>query len=329
MKKVHLAAISIAAAAVALAAVPALSQQGGRHDDRALHDRRRDDLGHGGDGRGRRRRRRGDGDAARRRQPGGARARAAARLDPLGERAGGRPLHARRARGLGRVGAAGDPATRRSAPSRARPGMPQGQMPQGRLLLFWGCGEHAGPGQPVVIDFSKLARGEVPPGLYAQGVDLPEAWSVTASNSTTYGDWPNARDSKTVPANSSLLGAHRIAGNYAPEIAFNLSRRLHARAARQLARHGERRGRAELERDRQGDRLLRLGDRGQSRRARPDRATWCGGPRPRPSSSAGRCPTGSRPRRWPGWSRPGTVHAAEPDQLHDPGRGQAGRRADA
>lgn len=103
------------------------------------------------------------------------------------------------------------------------PGMPQGQMPQARLLLFWGCGEHAGPGQPVVIDFSKLARGEVPPGLYAQGVDLPEAWSVLASNSTTYGDWPNARDSKTVPANSSLIGAHRIAGNYSPEIAFNLS----------------------------------------------------------------------------------------------------------
>jgi hypothetical protein len=103
------------------------------------------------------------------------------------------------------------------------PGMPQGQMPQGRLLLFWGCGERAGPGQPVVIDFSKLARGEVPPGLYASGVDLPEAWSIYQSNSTTFGEWPNARDSKTVPANSSLLGSHRIAGNYSPEIAFNLS----------------------------------------------------------------------------------------------------------
>ena len=112
---------------------------------------------------------------------------------------------------------------RAGPPEQGTPGMPQGQMPQGRLLLFWGCGEHAGPGQPVVIDFSKLARGEVPPGLYAQGVDLPDAWSVLTSNSTTYGDWPNGRDSKTVPANSSLIGAHRIAGNYSPEIAFNLS----------------------------------------------------------------------------------------------------------
>ena len=112
---------------------------------------------------------------------------------------------------------------RAGPPEQGTPGMPQGQMPQGRLLLFWGCGEHAGPGQPVVIDFSKLARGEIPPGLYANPVDLPDAWSVLTSNSTTYGDWPNARDSKTVPANSSLLGEHRIAGNYSPEIRFSLA----------------------------------------------------------------------------------------------------------
>jgi hypothetical protein len=97
------------------------------------------------------------------------------------------------------------------------------QLPQGRLLLFWGCGEHAGPGQPVVIDFSRLARGEVPPGLYAQALNLPDDWTITTGNSTTYGDWPNGRDAKPVPANSSLLGAHRIASTYAPEISFTLA----------------------------------------------------------------------------------------------------------
>ena len=63
-----------------------------------------------------------------------------------------------------------------SAP-RGEPGQPGGQMqmPEGRLLLFWGCGERAGPGQPVVIDFSKLARGQVPEGLYANYSNLPEA----------------------------------------------------------------------------------------------------------------------------------------------------------
>jgi hypothetical protein len=113
---------------------------------------------------------------------------------------------------------------RGSAPGRDEPVPPgQPQLPQGRLLLFWGCGEHAGPGQPVVIDFSRMARGEIPPGLYAQGLNLPDDWSITLGNSTTYGDWPNARDAKPVPADSSLLGAHRIASTYAPEIAFTLA----------------------------------------------------------------------------------------------------------
>lgn len=105
------------------------------------------------------------------------------------------------------------------------PGTPGGQqqMPSGRLLLFWGCGEHAPAGQPVVIDFSRLARGQVPAGLYAPAVNTPEAWSITTENSRTYGDWPNAETRTTVPANASLLGAHRIASNYAPEINFTLT----------------------------------------------------------------------------------------------------------
>jgi hypothetical protein len=102
------------------------------------------------------------------------------------------------------------------------PGMPQGQMPRGRLLLFWGCGEHAPAGQPVVIDFSKMARGQIPPGLYAAPLNLPDEWTITQANSTTFGEWPNSRDNKRVPANGSLLGAHRIASTYAPEINFSL-----------------------------------------------------------------------------------------------------------
>ena len=62
----------------------------------------------------------------------------------------------------------------------------------------------------------------MPPNLYAAAVSVPEQWRVLQSNSTTYGEWPNARDPKPVPGNSSLLGAHRIASTYAPEISFNL-----------------------------------------------------------------------------------------------------------
>jgi hypothetical protein len=104
------------------------------------------------------------------------------------------------------------------------PGMPpQAQMPKGRLLLFWGCGEHAPAGQPVVIDFAKMAKGQVPPNLFAAGAGLPDDWQVLASNSTTYGEWPNGRDSKVVKANASLLGAHKVVSSYAPEIGFTLA----------------------------------------------------------------------------------------------------------
>ena len=40
------------------------------------------------------------------------------------------------------------------------------ERPKGKLLLFWGCGETARPGQPVTIDFAKLAAGEIPANLF-------------------------------------------------------------------------------------------------------------------------------------------------------------------
>lgn len=96
------------------------------------------------------------------------------------------------------------------------------ELPKFRLLIYWGCGEHAGPGQPMVIDFSKLAKGEIPQGLYADGLNIPEEWRVSPSNSTTYGDWPNGTDTKQVGSKASLLGDHKITSTYAPDISFKL-----------------------------------------------------------------------------------------------------------
>lgn len=107
-------------------------------------------------------------------------------------------------------------------PGNAAP--PMGDLPTARLYIFWGCGEHASKGQPLVIDFSKLAKGQIPPGLYTQPLNLPDDWKILSNNSTTYGDWPNGKDVKMVPGNASLRGAHRIASTYAPEINFTLDR---------------------------------------------------------------------------------------------------------
>ncbi len=100
------------------------------------------------------------------------------------------------------------------------PGQNAGERPQGRILIFWGCGAHAPAGQPVIIDLARLSSGQVPAGLFSTTV--PRDRSVTYSNSTTYGDWPNGTSRAQLSAPSSLLGAHRIAGNYSPEIGFSL-----------------------------------------------------------------------------------------------------------
>lgn len=101
------------------------------------------------------------------------------------------------------------------------PGQRPDERPRGRILIFWGCGAHAPAGQPVVIDLARLSAGQVPPGLFSTSV--PRDRGVTYRNSTTYGDWPNGRSRAQLTSASSLIGGHRIAGNYSPDIAFNLA----------------------------------------------------------------------------------------------------------
>lgn len=97
----------------------------------------------------------------------------------------------------------------------------QGQRPKGRLLIYWGCGERAGPGQPVVIDFARLGKGQVPPNLFSGRVPMESG--PQTDNSRTYGEWPNGRQGRSITPQSSLIGQHRVAGNYSPEIAFALN----------------------------------------------------------------------------------------------------------
>ena len=119
-----------------------------------------------------------------------------------------------------------------STPGDNEPG--QYRRPQGRLLIFWGCGAHAGPGQPVIIDFAKLSAGQVPPNLFTASVPFDNPPS--AATSRTYGYYPGGRAKKPQPT-SSVIGDHRVAGNYSLDIAFNLQQdflaALHAQTAPQ------------------------------------------------------------------------------------------------
>ena len=115
-----------------------------------------------------------------------------------------------------------------------QPGGPGGSsvgytQPKGQISFYWGCGEKAGPGQPVVLSFDKLLRGENEPELEAlQGsVTGREVRKPSVTNSKTYSDWPNSNKQNNdlqaaFPAGSTLEGQHTIQANYAPKIDFAL-----------------------------------------------------------------------------------------------------------
>jgi hypothetical protein len=108
------------------------------------------------------------------------------------------------------------------APRTVGPAQPWGQMerPRGRMLIYWGCGEHARPGQPTVIDFASMAAGRMPPAF--ANLALKPMIPPSAATSATYGEWPNERSQTRVPAAGSLVGEHVVKGNYSPEIRFAL-----------------------------------------------------------------------------------------------------------
>jgi len=101
------------------------------------------------------------------------------------------------------------------------PGTETFERPKGRLLLYWGCGAKAGPGQPVVIDFAKVAAGQIPPNLFSSAV--PVIREVSKANSRSYIDWPNKKGGRQPGSGSSLIGAHRVASNIGPDINFTLA----------------------------------------------------------------------------------------------------------
>ena len=112
--------------------------------------------------------------------------------------------------------------TPQSAPRSVAPAQPWGQSerPRGRMLIYWGCGEKARPGQPAVIDFAAMAAGKMPAAF--ANLALKPMVPPSAATSATYGEWPNERTQTRVPAGGSLLGEHVVRGNYSPEIRFAL-----------------------------------------------------------------------------------------------------------
>ena len=99
------------------------------------------------------------------------------------------------------------------------------QRPRGRMLIFWGCGDRARPGQPLVLDFAQMAEGKLPAAAMGamKGLNYTPMQPPSAARSKTYGEWPNERERRTPPPTSSLVGPHAVAGSYTPPINFMLT----------------------------------------------------------------------------------------------------------
>jgi len=97
-----------------------------------------------------------------------------------------------------------------------RPG-PQ-QPTKGRIELYWGCGEQAPAGQPVVIDLATMKPGAAPP--FGAIPNVKAMVPPSAGRHATYGEWPGGKNGTRVPRAASLIGDHVVQGNYSPEMRF-------------------------------------------------------------------------------------------------------------
>lgn len=100
-----------------------------------------------------------------------------------------------------------------------RPGTPD--KPKGRIELYWGCGEVAPSGQPVVIDLATMKPGAASP---FGAIPVVKAMvPPSAGHHATYGEWPGGRNGTRVPRAASLVGDHVVQGNYSPEMRFAIA----------------------------------------------------------------------------------------------------------
>jgi len=100
-----------------------------------------------------------------------------------------------------------------------RPDAPQ--PPKGRIELYWGCGETAPSGQPVVIDLATMKPGAASP--FGAVPNVRAMTPPSAGRHATYGEWPNERKGTRVPRDASLAGEHLVQGNYSPDMRFTVA----------------------------------------------------------------------------------------------------------
>ena len=83
--------------------------------------------------------------------------------------------------------------------------------PQGKVSLYWGCGDTVRAGQPRVVDLATANPAEL-----AQVFQARRATQRGAHAANGRPHWPNATDARALPPGASLTGAHELSGSGVP-----------------------------------------------------------------------------------------------------------------
>ena len=94
------------------------------------------------------------------------------------------------------------------------------EKPKARMLIYWGCSETVGKGQPRVIDTEKMGPAEF--GKALTGHMPSPQYPPSPRSGMIYAEWPNKESSIEVPKDSSLQGSQFVHGNYLPDIKFSI-----------------------------------------------------------------------------------------------------------
>jgi hypothetical protein len=92
---------------------------------------------------------------------------------------------------------------------------PVPEKPKARMLVYWGCGEAIGPGQPKVADTEKMSPQQFAQALVGRA---PADRSSVIRNAQLR--WPNEREPKPVPASASIQGEQLVHGSATPDLRF-------------------------------------------------------------------------------------------------------------
>ena len=94
------------------------------------------------------------------------------------------------------------------------------EKPKARMLIYWGCSETAGKGQPRVIDTEKMSPADF--GKSLTGHIASPQYPPSPRTGLIYAEWPNKKSSIEIPKDSSLQGGQFVHGNYLPDIKFTI-----------------------------------------------------------------------------------------------------------